>query len=366
MTIPYNEDLSIDFGIGINVANADYKVLHGTDIPYDPGMISVMSQRAAWDYYVGGLAWETSKVKHLNEYRDVYGLPHVEPPPVPPFSPAPRFWKGNMCGVRVSGLPPVPGGAADSSLVLSWFYDRYSVADRATIRSAWKMRGYTHVLLSWPDSRGGTDALRAAVNIEQFRNTCIELVADGFFPCVMLTSKDYDPKDVNAIMNGLVPVLQRLVGIVPMFCIGWELSLWLTPTQVQQLIDRISPTVMAQEGTLLYVHFQEGYPSFQQDGGTVADFWNPNVGKLTGLLYQKKIDQNDVQFLDSLKDCLERFGGGWGMVKGFDFVALELSAMTQFNGTCTEAEGDRIGSVAINAPPVNGVGVSGSGNGLQH
>jgi hypothetical protein len=359
--VPYDNDArAIEFGTGINAANEAYRQLHGgANIPYDPGMISVQAQRADWDFYMGDLPWPTSRDKHLNEYRDEYGLPHVQPAPPGPFTPAPRFWKGNMCGTRVAGLPPVDGGAADPSLVLSWFYDRYTVSDRMTIRTAWQSRNLTHVLLSWPDSR------TAGYSIEQFRAMCQELIGEGFYPCVMLSSKDHDPKDVNAIMNGLVPVLQRLVGLVPMFCVGWELSLWLSPTQVQQLIDRISPIVKAQAGTLLYVHFQEGYPSFQQPGGTVADFWNPNVGKLDGLLYQKLINQNDAQFLDSLNDCLQRFGGGFNMAKGFDFVGLELSAMTQFNGTCSEAEGNRIGTLAINAPKVNGVGVSGSGNGLQ-
>jgi hypothetical protein len=280
-------------------------------------------------------------------------------PPAPPFLSAPRFWRANMCGVRVPGVAPVNGGAADASLVLSWFYDRYGDGDRVAIRKAWQARGYTHVLLSWPDSRA------AGQSIEQFRITCLELIANGFYPCVFLCSKDHDPADVNAIMEGLTPVLQALVGLVPMFCVGWELSLWLSPTQVQALIDQIAPRVHLQEGTWLYVHFQEGYPSFQQPGHPVADFWNPNVGKLTGLLYQKKLDQNDAAFLDSLKDCLERFAGGWGMVKGFDFVACELTAMTQFNGQTSEAEGDRIGTLAIHAPMVNGVGVSGSGNGMQ-
>ena len=77
---------------------------------------------------------------------------HIPPPPVNPFKPAPRFWKGNMCGVHVVGLPPVDGGASDSSLVLSWFYDRYQPASRTRIRAAWKAKGYTHVLLSWPDA----------------------------------------------------------------------------------------------------------------------------------------------------------------------------------------------------------------------
>ena len=360
MTIPYDDALSRDFGVGINQANTDYRALHGTDIPYDPGMISVMSQRCAWDYYDGGLSFPVSRDKHLDEYRDQYGLPHVGPTPIPPgpFQPAPHFWRANMCGARVPNLPPVDGGAADPSLVLSWFYDRYSASDRARIRDTWRARNLTHVLLSWPDSRA------YGQSIAQFKATCQELIANGFYPCVMLSSKDHDAPDVNSIVNGLIPVLSELVGLVPMFCIGWELSLWLTPTQVDQLIRRLCPLCLAQPGTLTYVHFQQGYPSFQQDGGTVADFWNPYVGLLTGLLYQKLIDQNDAQFLDSLKDCLERFGGGWGMVLGFDFVGLELTAMYQFDGSVSEAEGNRIGQLAINAPKVNSVGVMGSGNGL--
>ncbi len=56
----------------------------------------------------------------------------------PAFQAAPRVWKGNMCGVRILGLPPVPGGATNPSLVLSWLYPRYNDVDRAKIRVAWK------------------------------------------------------------------------------------------------------------------------------------------------------------------------------------------------------------------------------------
>jgi hypothetical protein len=262
-----------------------------------------------------------------------------------------------MCGIRIPGLPPVPGGAADPSLLLSWFYDRYDLGWRAAICGQWQIKDYSHVLLSWPDSRS------QGATPESFLATCQELIGEGLYPCVMLTSKDFDPADVPTLVEQLTPVLAVLVGTVPMFCIGWELSIWLSPTQVQQLIDALSPLCFAQDGTLLYVHFQEGYPSFQQPGGTVADFWNPNVGKLTGLLYQKRLAQNDAEFLDSINDCLERFNGGWGMVKGFDFVALELTAMTQFDGSCSEAEGNRIGRLAIDAPPVGDTRVMGSGNG---
>jgi hypothetical protein len=69
--IPYDEAKSIEFGVGCN------NVYDQTSSPIDAGMISVMSQRAAWDYYVGGLTWEESKIKHINELRAVYGLPPI-------------------------------------------------------------------------------------------------------------------------------------------------------------------------------------------------------------------------------------------------------------------------------------------------
>jgi hypothetical protein len=276
-----------------------------------------------------------------------------------PFAPAPRFWMANMGGIRVAGLPFVSGmEGAPADLFLSWFYDRYDHATRATIRAAMKAEGYTHWLLSWPDARGRGSSLA------QFKAYCQELIEDGFFPCVFLSSKDFDDHEVSSILAGLEPVLDALVGVVPMFCVGWEMSLWQNPTTLQELIDALASRVHRQPGTLFYVHLQEGYPSFQQPGKDVADFWNLQIGKLTGLLYQKILSQNDAQFLDSIKDCLERFSGGWNMPTGFDFVACELTVMTQFSGACSEAEGDRIGQLAIDAPPVNGVGVMGSGNGF--
>lgn len=288
-----------------------------------------------------------------------------------PFQPAPRRWKGNMCGVRVAGLPPVDGGAADPSLVLSWFYDRYSPADRTQIRTAWGIKGYTHVLLSWPDSRA------VGATPQSFLATCRELLAAGFFPCVFLTSKLYDPADTAGIMANVQPVLDVLIGVVPLFCVGWELSLWLSPTVVQQVTDLIAPQVTP-SGARLYVHFQEGYSSFQQPGGTFADFWNLNIGKLTGVLHQKVLSQTPDQYrYDSggLTDVLVRFAGQFncspdsGFGHPFDLVALEITAQPQFNGQCTEAQGDELGTWAIGTPAIDGplgpVSVMGSGNGEQ-
>jgi len=323
------------------------------------------SARTAWDIGAGMEA-EQSKAKHLAELRTALGLDPAPGPPGP-FKPAPRFWKGNFCGVRIPGLPAVAGGANDPSLVLSFFYDRYNDADRGFIRTAWKNRGYTHVLLSWPDSRayGQSPA--------DFLATCQELIANDFYPCPMLCSKDHDPHDVYGIMQNVEPVLPLLIDVVPLICIGWELSLWLTPTQVQDLIDTIAPKFAPQ--TRVYVHFQEGYMAFQQPGQFIADFWKANIGLLEGVLAQKKLSQDNAQFRDWIGDCLTRMAGNFNMPADsgfghpFDFVMLEISAQPQFNGGMSEAEGDTLGQFALNSPPASGpagiVRVMGSGNGSQ-
>ena len=66
--IPYNEAYAVEFGKACN------DVYRESGKPFDPGMVSVHSSRAAWDYYVGGLPWPDSFKKHINEFRVEYGL----------------------------------------------------------------------------------------------------------------------------------------------------------------------------------------------------------------------------------------------------------------------------------------------------
>lgn len=289
-----------------------------------------------------------------------------------PFKAAPRFWRGNMCGVRIAGLPPVDGGnPAIPELVLSWFYDRYISEDRTKITNDWDSKTLKHVLTSWPDSRA------FGYTADGFINTQKELLNRNFYPCPFLCSKDFDPHDADAIIANWQQsqILEKIVASnVPLACIGWELSIWLSPTDVQKLIDYACP-ILTPKGIRVYVHFQEGYMGFQQPGGSLADFWVKQVGKLTGVLYQKRLVQNDAEFLDSIYDCLIRMAGGFNMPADsgfghpFDFVALELDSVYQFDGRDSEQDGNRWGQVAINAPAVTGptgviVNVMGAGNGL--
>jgi hypothetical protein len=279
-----------------------------------------------------------------------------------PFVPAPREYRGQMCGARVAGIAPVIGGARDQSLVLSWFIDRYSLPDRLRIYQAWKARGSVDVLVSWPDSRS------YGFSPAQFVGTCRELVANGFRPCVFLCSKDMDSADVAAILANVLPLLPSLLPVAPRVCIGWELSLWLSPTQVQQLIDAIAlPCVAA--SVKVYVHFQQGYFAFQQPGHVTADFWHANVGKLTGILHQRDLSWDQAMYQARIVDCLQRFAGQDGFPSDsgfghpFDFIACEITAQSQFNSDMDEATGNQWGTVALTTPAVGDVRVQGSGNG---
>lgn len=284
----------------------------------------------------------------------------------------PRTYRGNMCGVRVPGISSVAGGAADPELVLSWFIDRYSRTEYDKIIAAWLERGDVDTLVSWPDSRS------YGYGVEDFVATCRALVQEEFLPTVFLYSKDYDPTDTGGILANCLPCLKALLaaGVAARVCIGWELSIALSPTTVQELIDAIAPLCVA-AGVKCYVHFQQGYFAFQQPDHDTADFWIANVGKLTGILHQRLQSGPDAwdppMYQARIEDCLQRFAGGFnypsdsGFGHPFDFIALEITAMDQFGGVMSESEGDTWGTVALSTPasvgPLGSVPVMGSGNG---
>ncbi len=285
---------------------------------------------------------------------------------------APRTYIGQMCGVHVPGLPPIDGGAADASLVLSWFYPRYSSEWRTAIRSAWKARGYLDVLVSWPDDRG------FGLSANQHVSMCQELAADGFRPCDMLSSKVYDPRDdVAGTLANIQPALSLLLSsdAVSRYCVGWELNLWNSPQSLQAITDGLAAQIVP-SGRPLYVHFSSGEFAWEPDGTDSATYWNANVGKLTGILHQRDPNEDLVNgvhvcgaYQARIVDCLERFNGADGFVTDsgfghpFDFIALEITAQPQFNGQMDEATGDAWGTCALTTPPSGDVHVMGSGNG---
>jgi hypothetical protein len=274
-----------------------------------------------------------------------------------------------MCGIYVDGLPPVPGGASNPALVLSWFLDRYDSADQARIKARWKADGLTDVLVSWPDSRA------MGATPQSFAAFCEALYAEGFEPNVFLLSKNYDALDsLDQMKAKCLPVIQALMKRVGRWCVGWELSLWLTPQDVQALIDWMAPMIVPWGGRL-YVHFQVEYASFAPEpNASFAKFWNANIGKLTGLFYQSDVNWTPQELQDRIKDSLDRFAGNYfcspdsGFGHPWDDIALETKADDAFNRNTPEAVQNVYAHASVTTPPSVGplgpVRCMGAGNGV--
>lgn len=285
---------------------------------------------------------------------------------------APRVYKGQMCGIRLAGAPPVGGGSADASLILSWFYSRYPADWRAKIRAAYLTAGYLDVLVSWTDDHAF--GLTAAQHVSMLQ----ELTAAGLRPAEMLSSKIYCPQDdavgTLEIVNEVLPLLVK-ADCVSRYCVGFEMNLWNTYDSLQGIIDGVKAWVVPARP--LAVHFSPGYADWRPDrpGSTFADFWNPNVGKLSALWHQAVPDWTDAEYQARLADVLARFAGGFnvspdsGFGHPFDCTALEITAEPQFDGQMTEAQGNIRAHVALATPPASGplglVPVMGSGNGSK-
>lgn len=284
-----------------------------------------------------------------------------EPPPPPGTL---RWWRGNAFGVTVPGLPAVAGGQTGPAQerMLTWFLDRFSADWQDRILAAHVARGYDRFVLSWPDSRG------AAQSIRNYVATTQRVQDAGLLPCHMLLSKVYD--GTNPDPAGLDPVIDALreANLIPLASIGWELNLFNDPGHLQHVIDHVAGRLPITDQRALYVHFSPHYAAWQPDrpGGSGADFWKIQSGKLTGLLYQGNPDWSVGMLQARLNDVLVRLvqGGLWGLSQSFDVVAFETIATLQFNNQADEDRGDLVGFESLCAP--GGHPVQGFGNGARY
>lgn len=285
-----------------------------------------------------------------------------------PARPNKRWMRGDFCGIDVPGMPSTVsvGGPLNANLITCFQYGFYDAGQRATILASYVAHGYTHFVLSWPDLRDRTGLSPAqAIVLAQ------EVVAAGLYPVWFLLAKDFD--NASNIAPSCDPIINaaQVAGVYSIACVGWELSLWMTPTQVQDAVDHVCAFGTEANGVNVYVHFQEGYPSFQQPGLPTHAFWDPNVGKLTGLLYQKTLSQDCGMWQARTNDIQIRFNGAAGFPHDsgfghpFDLVQYEYSASPRFNGNLSEGSARTMGLQAIGSPPEGspsqGVGVQVSG-----
>lgn len=248
-----------------------------------------------------------------------------------------RWWRGNLCGIRLPDLPSVAGGALDSSLVLSWFLDRYAFSDQDRIIRKTLEDGYDRITLSWPDSAA------FGQSIAQYVDTSNRLIRAGLLVDHHFFSKVYD--GLNPDPATAYPVIDALLAAdaISLGTVGWELNAFNDPGPTfQRLIDGVCGRIHAGNPAIpVYLHFLPHYASWQANTESPHDFWMRQVGKIQGLKYQADPGWDAGMIQARTNDVLVRLcpNGLWG-TPGFDVVAWETTAQTQFNGEMAEDRGD--------------------------
>lgn len=267
----------------------------------------------------------------------------------------PHWWRGNAFGVTVPGLPYVTGGASGpaQTRALSWFLNRYPPKDQDRIIQANLDRNYDKFILSPEDSYASGQSIDDYVAMAAYVHQA------GLVPAHMVFSKIHgrnpDPSRHDLLLEKL-----KEKGLLNVLSVGWELDLFMDPgsvitgqpSYIQKVIDHVWSRVY-DAGPLMYVHFSPDKFSWQKDSPPPpdprslngGDFWKPNVGKLTGNLYQCDPNWSVGMMQAKINDGLVRLkaGGAWGLPVDFDVVAYETIATKQYYDEADEDRGDLVG-----------------------
>lgn len=249
------------------------------------------------------------------------------------------FLRADAWGVEVAGLPFVPGGSSEHpERVLTYFFDLYPAAWQQSILDAHWVRGYTHFVLSWPDSRE-----RAGRSLSQFVATCQRVKAYGFYVHVKLGSKDFDPRDQTLAQwqAALDPVLDALFAAQAIDEASfWEYDSFNTDGQPAIDVHKYFGRRCHEHGVSFWCHFLPEHGFWCPEG--YAFWWNALGADVDGLDYQADSGWDVGELQSRLVDNLKRLG------TAHKLRAFELTASRQFSGDHpTEDEANAIGFCAL-------------------
>lgn len=328
--------------------------------------------------------------------------PFPQPPGykfVLPFRPPGRdllFYRGQFCGIRIPGAPIVPGcNASNPDLVMTCLLDHYpaEIQDRFLLKYA--QNGYTHLQRSighalaygdWPGV-----SLDSFIALSRRAQQAYGLWCDQWF----LGGDALLVRDQTAAYWApiLDPMIDQMLaaGVVDTACVGWQLDQWNAPGN--PLIGIISWIARKLPRSIpLYTHWADEALAWWKTGGEVwtdeftgstnvmdrFTWWWVMQPYLTGGHHQGNTTmarRDTRQYQDRLCDTLDYFGGDTGKgnmgqshrngVAPFRMTVFEDTAQDQFDGSCSEDEGDMIGFLLMCTQSHNGATMSGYGNGAR-
>lgn len=296
--------------------------------------------------------------------------------PVFPTSPDLLFYRGNFCGIRVPGVPGVPGGVnatvpgGDTSLVMASHLDRYPIEWQHRILETYASYGYTHFQQSigFSEDAGKTipEYVATAKLIQSYG-----LYVDHWF----LGAGKYNTRDMDRTY--WAPILQPWFdglfaqSAVDACCVGWQLDGFnKEDAPIQSIIDYFAEQCVPR-GIPLATHWINGAGTWT---ATLSreQWWRNQKGKLSWFHHQGPTASQGSTVPDyqaRLCDTLNPFGNGRFGTSGlfgdrpFGLVVYECSAQDQYDERSTEAEGDQRGMLLCCTKA--SAQVSGYGNGAR-
>lgn len=320
------------------------------------------------------------------------------PPPVTydhvlPFTPPPPrtldFYRGNFCGLQIPGAPLVPGGSSD--VMMACLLDNYPREWQDRFLLQYAQDGYSHLQRSIGHSIFYGHPIEEHIELSQRAQGDYGLFCDEWF----LGAEAFNAfrQDVTYWKPIMDPILDQLLGagVVDHACVGWQLDQFNAPGNtliaiIKYFAERLPPTCP------LFTHWVNEALAWWKTGGEV---WTDQYGSvnvvdrftwwfvmqpyLTGGHHQGDTTMartNPQLYQDKMKDTLDPFSGHLGkgnmgrshrggMPKDFALTVFECTAQDQFDGRCSELEGDTVGYILTCTTSFNGKGMAGFGNGAR-
>lgn len=330
-------------------------------------------------------------------------------PFTPPSQPDKLFYRGNFCGVRVPGIPLLPGMAGYT--VPPWnqnqapfcppimaqdlmFYWAKGLTDAVSSYFQVYLRdGYTHLQVSVGH------AVEAGLSPDQLVAFCWAAKSAGirFLDFWWLGGGpwgwDSERPDIHpenrdrdwAYWWGVIqPYWQAVLSLMDCCCVGWQLdgyntadprqidSTWQAP--IQNIIDGFAALCVPLE-IPIGTHWRNeagAWPSPPNPYGLPVDrfgWWKRQHGELTWFHHQGDVNLDIGTYQAKLVDTLNPFGDGRMGTSGlfgdrpYSLIVYEDSAQAQFNLYMNEDEGDQRGYLLSCTHAASHVG--GYGNGAR-
>lgn len=302
------------------------------------------------------------------------------------------FYRGNFCGIRVKGAPAVAGSNDQNpELVMAALLDNYPQRIQEKYLELYAGYGYTHL------QRSLSHALGYGHSTQEFAALSRKAKAFGLFVDTWFIANEFPGFQPNQDASFWAPRLDPHIdlltgeGAIDLACPSWQMDQVNSGAPGNATLSVIKYVADKLPGVPIYTHWVNEALAWWKTGGEVwADehgslnvmdrftWWYACRPYLTGGHHQGNTTMARAQpklYQDKMLDTLDYFGGDTGKgnmgqslrsgtPQSFKLTVFECTAQDQFNGTCSEDEGDRVGYQLMCTTGKN-AHLSGYGNGAR-